>query len=167
MESSLLPVFLIYGGAGGPTPSRFLTVTVLNYETLLRRLEVGTEFLYLGCVTLPKVCLLVLYLRIFKVGSAPRVRLATWVVLATVVAYGLSTSFIVWPTICQPFAFKWDKTIEGGHCADIITTYQYISLPNILTDLAILVIPIAPLYRLQMDRLRKVGLMVTVLAGSL
>lgn len=152
-------VIMIYGGAG--------TLTEPDDSPLLLKLESGAELLYVGCVTFPKLCLLVLYLRIFKVGTAPHVRLATWIVLGTVVVYWLIICFIIWPTGCQPFAFGWDKTIQGGHCRDYISEHRYVGLPNILTDFAILVIPIAPLYQLQMGRLRKFGLMVTVLAGSL
>ena len=49
-------------------------------------------------------------------------------------------------TICQRFAFKWDKAIPGGHCADLIAAYKYISIPNIVTDCAIVVLPFSTLW---------------------
>jgi len=77
------------------------------------------------------------------------------------------TGFIVWLTICQPFPFKWDKTIKEGHCGDSMAAYRWVGVPNILTDLAIMFLPFSILYRLQISRLRKLGLLITFMTGSL
>ena len=69
-------------------------------------------------------------------------------------------------TIFQPFSFKWDKSIDG-HCSDLLAAYRYISIPNILTDLAILILPLSTLWHLNMSRTRKAGVFLTFLAGGL
>lgn len=128
------------------------------------KLQTTGELLYMAGVSSPKVCILLLYLRIF---TDRRVRIATWVVLGVVVANFVCTGMIATFTICQPFAFKWDKTIPGGHCADLMAAYKYISIPNILTDVAIAILPFSTLWKLQISRKRKLGIFLTFLAGSL
>ena len=127
-------------------------------------MKAAEEFLYLTCVTLPKVSIVLLYLRIFD--SDRHVRNASWMVMAAVLIW-MVAGYVICVTSCQPFPFRWDKTIPGGQCADLIAVYRFTSIPNILTDLAILILPIAPLYRLQMKPIRKVGLMIVILTGSL
>ena len=136
-------------------------------DALVRYLKVQTaaEFVYVAGVTAPKVCMLLLYVRIF--GAQNAVRIGSWVVMAIIVANWVATGVIAWATICRPLAFKWDKTMPDGRCADLMASYRWVSIPNILTDLAIVALPFSTLYRLQMSRIRKVGLFITFLTGSL
>jgi hypothetical protein len=127
------------------------------------KLQTATEFIYMAGVTLPKVAILMLYLRVF---AERRPRIATKVVLTVVVANWIATGIIADFTICQPFSFKWDKTING-HCSDLMAAYKYISIPNILTDLAILTLPASTLYKLHMSRTRKFGIFLTFLSGGM
>jgi len=135
-----------------------------NEIVLFLKLQTANEFIYVLSVSTPKIALLLLYLRIFANRT---VRILTWIVVALIVtnffASGVITGFI----ICQPFAFKWDKTIPGGHCADLMAAYKYVSIPNILFDVAIAILPLSTLYHLQVSKLRKFGLIITFLAGSL
>lgn len=128
------------------------------------QLQTAMELLYMTGVTFPKVCILLLYLRIF---ADRKVRIATWAVMAIVVSNFVFTGMITTFVVCQPFAFKWDKTIPGGHCADIMALYTYIGVPNIVTDVAIAILPLSTLWKLQMNKKRKFGLFVTFMAGSL
>ncbi|KAJ4404936.1 hypothetical protein N0V82_010406 [Gnomoniopsis sp. IMI 355080] len=131
-------------------------------ETWLK-IQTADEALYMTGVTLPKVGLLVLFLHIFV---EKRIRVATKILLAVVVLHWLVSGIIVMFTICQPFSFKWDKSIDG-HCADLLGAYRYISIPNILTDLAILILHLSTLWHLNMSPIRKAGLFLTFLAGGL
>ena len=67
---------------------------------------------------------------------------------------------------CQPLAFFWDPTIPGGHCIDINAFFRWFSLPNILTDVAMLVPPQALVWTLKVTRHQKIGLTLTFLTGS-
>ncbi|KAI1387437.1 uncharacterized protein F4822DRAFT_430185 [Hypoxylon trugodes] len=69
-------------------------------------------------------------------------------------------------TICKPFAFKWDKTIHG-ECADWMASYRYVSIPNIITDIAIILLPVRMLYQLNLGRTEKLGVFVATMAGGL
>ena len=129
-----------------------------------RKLQISSGLLYVAAVTFPKVSILVLYLRVFM---DRKVRIATWAVMGVVVGHCVFTGIITTFAICQPFAYNWDKTIRGGHCGDLMAVYKYVSIPNILTDLAILVLPHSTLRQLRSGKIQKVGIIVTFLAGGL
>lgn len=131
---------------------------------LTRKLQTAVEFIYMAGVTIPKVTMLLLYLRIF---TQRKVRVATWIVLGVVVTNYFTSGVIVSFTICQPFAFNWDKSIEGGRCAHLMTAYRLISIPNVATDLAILALPLHPLWHLPMSQTRKIGVILTFMTGGL
>jgi len=128
------------------------------------KIQTSGEFIYMGGVTFPKVALLILYLRILL---ERKVRIITWIVIGVVLSHWVATGIIAVLVTYQPFAFKWDKTIPGGHCADLLAAYKHVSIPNILTDLAIAILPMSTFYHLQMSRSRKTGIFLTFLAGNL
>ncbi|KAI2780946.1 hypothetical protein F4815DRAFT_499014 [Daldinia loculata] len=131
--------------------------------TTYLKLQTASEFLYMLTVTLPKVCIIILYLRIF---TERKIRLITKIVLGVVISNYVAIGIIAILTICKPFAYKWDKTIDG-HCNNLMNSYRYTSLPNIITDVAILVLPFPMLYKLQVSPMRKFGIFLTLLTGSL
>ncbi|KAF2117349.1 hypothetical protein BDV96DRAFT_644773 [Lophiotrema nucula] len=131
--------------------------------TTFLKLTKVIEFLYLLSTTFPKLAILALYKRIFP--SRPY-QIATYTVAALVLLTcvgGVLTSL----TICRPFAYHWNKTISGGHCGDSTAEYQYIGIPNIVTDLLILALPMPGIYKLHTDMPIKFGLFLTFLAGSI
>lgn len=67
---------------------------------------------------------------------------------------------------CFPPAYKWDKTIAGGKCLDLVKISKVTGAPNIATDIAVLVLPVSTVWRLNASHIRKLGLMVVFLAGS-
>ncbi|KAI1806923.1 hypothetical protein F4811DRAFT_84836 [Daldinia bambusicola] len=125
------------------------------------KLQTALEFIYMANVTFPKICLLILYLRIVE----GKVKLITKITLGVVITNYI-VSIITIVLLCRPFAYNWDKTIDGN-CANLMGAFRYASLPNIVTDIAIVAIPFPMLYKLQVSRERKVGLLVTFLAGGL
>lgn len=120
------------------------------------------EWLYLTSVALPKISVLCLYLRIFTSRGA---RLTCYVLLGittlTWVAYIIAAYFQ-----CTPFEFQWDKKIPGGHCFDIEAYYKSTSVPNIVTDLIILILPVPTVVNLKVTMTRKLGLLLVFLVGS-
>ncbi|KJZ72154.1 hypothetical protein HIM_08419 [Hirsutella minnesotensis 3608] len=132
--------------------------------TTYLKIQTACEFVYMVGITFPKISILLLYLSIFV--SRPT-RIVTWIVLGIVVNHWIVTGVIATFTICQPFAYKWDKTIPGGRCTNLMAAYKYVSIPNIATDLAILVLPASSLLKLQTSKARKVGIFITFLTGSL
>ncbi|KAL9587326.1 MAG: hypothetical protein Q9203_003554 [Teloschistes exilis] len=120
------------------------------------------EFLYLPAVALPKLSLLSLYLRIFVKRCF---KMSTWAVVVLIilnwVAFLLASIFECWPV-----AYQWNKKIPGGHCFDVQLFYRMVNIPNLVTDVAMLALPIPMVWQLQTSKSRKAGLMVVFLTGS-
>ena len=70
-------------------------------------------------------------------------------------------------TICTPLDYLWDKSIARGHCINVAAFYRYAPMPNIFTDLAMLLLPLPLIWRLQTSRSTKIGLTFTFLTGSM
>lgn len=68
--------------------------------------------------------------------------------------------------MCLPLDYLWDKSIPGGKCINIAAFYRWGSLPNAVSDLFMLVIPLPTVWKLQVERKVKIGLTVTFLTGS-
>jgi hypothetical protein len=113
-------------------------------------------------ITSTKLVILTLYIRIFTTKQYKRVTYAVGglIILTCVAAYILSC------TICSPIAFQWDHSIKGGHCMNLIAAYTWFCVPNIVSDLMMLVLPLPALYKLRMDLAAKIGLTATFLMGS-
>lgn len=120
------------------------------------------EWLYLTGVLLPKLSILFLYLRVF---IDRRTRLVCFVLIGIMVAnwtaYLLGSIFQCWP-----ISYQWNKTIQGGRCINQLLFYRISSVPNIMTDIIILVLPIPLVWRLNASRIRKLGLSFIFLVGS-
>ena len=108
------------------------------------------------------MAILTLYLKIF-IGRVTRG--LTWM-MGVILAMFFFSGLILALALCRPYAFKWDKTIHGT-CGDIMAGYRWISIPSLITDFFILVIPIPTIWKLQMNKYKKFGLFVTFLTGSL
>ncbi|KAM3064770.1 hypothetical protein ACMFMF_011765 [Clarireedia jacksonii] len=149
-----------FGGAGRHSVYWFLTdPTVI--ETYLK-LQTAAEFVYMAACLFPKLSILALYLRIFTQRS---VRIIAWIVIGVCIAHAVANNILSF-TICQPFEFKWNKTING-HCANILTSYRWVSLPHIISDIAILTLPLSSLYQLQINKRKKLGILFTFAIGGL
>jgi hypothetical protein len=120
------------------------------------------EFLHPAAVAFPKLCVVLMYLRIF---TNKYERMAAYVLIAIVAATWFSyTTATVFQ--CMPIAFAWDKTIEGGKCFDFRAFATSSSVPNIVTDVAVLFLPIRTVTELRISVGRKAGLMLIFLTGS-
>lgn len=118
---------------------------------------------YAIAVTFPKLSILAMYLRIFTV---PFYRMVTYFVIYILVASS-TILFMMMLFQCTPVNYFWDKSIPGGKCHfDIEKLFLYASLPNITTDVAMLILPLPFVYRLNMTRKVKIGLGLTLLTGS-
>jgi hypothetical protein len=153
-------VLIAEGGAGRHVAYWFLTdPTVI---TTYLKIQTAAEFVYVAACLFPKLSILALYLRIF---TERIVRIVTWIVIGVCIAHAIANILASF-TICQPFEFKWNKAING-HCANVMASYRYVSLPHIITDIAIFVLPLSSLYHLMINKRRKLGIFLTFIMGSL
>jgi hypothetical protein len=77
--------------------------------------------------------------------------------MSIIVAWTVAT-ILAGSLICRPFAFNWDKTIIGGRCGDQVTSFTVTGIINLITDVMVLLLPMQPLYQLQMATYKKVTL---------
>lgn len=148
------------GGLG-----RHLAYHLLNNPdtiTMYLKLQTGVEIIYMASVTFPKIAILLFFLRIFVDRV---VRALVWVLVIVMVMFFIA-GLILALALCRPYAFKWDKTIHGT-CGDIMAGYRWVSIPSIVTDFFILVIPIPVIWKLQMNRGKKIGVILTFMVGGL
>lgn len=67
---------------------------------------------------------------------------------------------------CTPVNFWWNRTITGGHCVNNTKFLLGNSVPNIATDIAILLLPIPFIWNLQQSSGRKLALSGVFLLGG-
>lgn len=149
-------LFVKTGGAG-----RHAVALTMGEFVMSLKLTVVSEFAYPLSVTLPKLAILSLYLRVF---TAKSFRYMCFAVIGIITLSYLATVVSVC-LMCTPFAYNWNKTIPGGHCG-LIETYRWPSVPNVVTDLAILLMPLPTIWHLHTSVNQKIGLTITFLTGS-
>ena len=150
-----------YGGVGSHL--RVLELTDPKKVVSWAKFLLAVEWIYLVAAILPKLAILSMYLRIFTTRSY---RMSVYV-LAAVLIMAFLAGGLTGLLGCRPLAFFWDPTIPGGHCININAFFRWISLPNILTDIAMLILPQPLIWTLQITRNQKIGLTLTFLTGSL
>jgi hypothetical protein len=108
--------------------------------------------------------ILSIYCRIF---TSKTMLNTTYILMAVVLAawFGSTVADILQ---CIPVECQWDKSRpEGCKCIDILGYFRFVSLPNIITDLVILVLPWPMVWHLKLSRSRRISLTGVFLIGSM
>jgi len=139
-------------------------VPVITFQTWLQLSKV-LEFTYTPAVMFAKLAALFLYHQIFEVPVYRRVIIGIGVI---VVLQGV-ISIVLAFSICRPFRYFWTQAVDinDGTCGDVMLFYKSYSIPSLLTDVAMLVLPWPILLKLRMPTSEKIGLILTFLAASL
>lgn len=139
-------------------------VPVTTFQTWLQLSKV-LEFTYTPAVMFAKLAALFLYHQVFELPLYRRIIYGIGVIL---VLQGV-ISFILAFSICRPFRYFWTQAVDvnDGKCGNVMLFYKSYSIPSLVTDLAMLVLPWPILLRLQMPTAEKIGLLLTFLAASL
>ena len=128
------------------------------------KLQISNNIVLAIAIALAKITILNLFLRIFVQKAY---RYATFAVMAIQVA-SMLTVIIIGVTQCTPLAYIWEpQKHPNGHCIDKNTFWRWGNFPQILTDIAILVLPLPALWRLKLSRRDKLGVIVTVCTGGM
>lgn len=109
--------------------------------------------LYQVSLTLSKVSILLLYLRILAYSYARRAALA---ILAIVIIYSLF-AIISTCTVCTPVQSFWDPEVEG-HCHPASFMWTVIGC-HISTDFLMFLLPMPVVYRMTLPPGQKLGVM--------
>jgi hypothetical protein len=121
------------------------------------------EVIYLISINLPKFALLNLYYRIF---IERKTRICIWILFGVMIAYTLILTPLIF-SICNPIAAQWGPTITGAKCMNLDALQTYSALPNIITDIVMLILPLSVVWNLHASTRLKIGLSLTFLVGSL
>ena len=122
------------------------------------------ELTYLLSVCMGKLTILAIYARIFTSKGM----LYTTYTLAGVVIASWFGSSIACILQYLPVGCQWDPNATG-YCRsfDILAFFRYLSLPNIITDVFMLVLPMPMIWQLKLSRSQKFGLTGVFLTGSM
>lgn len=157
----ILKVAVQHGGVGhhieavAQTPEKI----AYWYKTCL----IATPVIYVIAAALPKAAILAVYLRIFVDKFS---RISCYILVGIVVVNTIANiPALIWK--CDPISYGWNPTTPGGSCGDTESRLRYGSLANIVTDVAMLLLPIPLIWKLQTDRATKIGLGFTFLAGGM
>lgn len=131
--------------------------------TFFKTLYIAIPVIYCVAVTFPKLAILDIYLHVLVERWQ---RICCYVVAAIItLSMIVNIPTVIWQ--CSPVSYLWDKSIPGGWCNNIPEHYFLASIPNIVTDVAMLIIPLPMIWKLHTSRRVKWGLSATFLAGSM
>ncbi|KAB8213024.1 hypothetical protein BDV33DRAFT_185619 [Aspergillus novoparasiticus] len=132
-----------------------------NELVTLGKLLLVFECVYCVTVGSIKLSILSMYYRIFV---DLQFHIATFVLLGTTIAWVIAIVFV---SIfqCTPIARASDKSITG-HCIDLKGSFIGNALPNILTDIAIVSLPIRRVWKLQASTAQRLSIILTFLTSS-
>ena len=118
--------------------------------------------LYFFIVNIPKLAILALFYRLFP---ETRTYVAIYVLAAILIGASMANT-IAALAACQPYAANWNPALAGAHCIDKEALFRWSSMPNIVTDVAMLILPLPIIWHLQTNKRMKAGLTITFLVGS-
>ena len=152
---------LIHNGGVG---RHYSTLTVSDDERIIYfKLQIAVQFQYLWAVSLPRLSILGLYLRVFALKT--KYLRAVYLTMAIVVL-NLIILTMVCLLFCRPFAGYWDTGLPG-QCGDIVALYRWISIPKIVVDIVILALPLPVIWQIPNGLSQKIGFTITFFTGSL
>lgn len=67
---------------------------------------------------------------------------------------------------CNPIAFAWDKTIEGGTCFNVTALFYANAGLNIFQDVFIYILPMRMLWEIQIPQKQKIALIAVFAVGG-
>jgi hypothetical protein len=110
-----------------------------------------------------KWSILLFYQRIFGTKSSLR-----WVLpgCMTIICLWAISVLLETLLLCRPVSYNWDATVEGT-CGDRNTVYVVAGATNMVTDFAVILVPIPYIWQLQMPTSQRVGLIATFSLGLL
>ncbi|KAH6665401.1 hypothetical protein B0J14DRAFT_660576 [Halenospora varia] len=116
---------------------------------------------YNASLALTKFAIILQYLRVF-VGR--KMRIACWVAMGIVVAYGVETLFTS-IFACVPISGFWDLDLQA-RCINKKFQWFFNASFNIFTDLIVLILPMPALMEIQLPKKQKIVLMFVFALGG-
>ncbi|KAM5347751.1 hypothetical protein ACJ41O_007575 [Fusarium nematophilum] len=125
------------------------------------KLLLAFECVYVTAVMMVKLAVLAMYLRIFP---SREFRIGAAIIASIVIAWWIAiVAVCIWQ--CDPIKKAWLPWIEGT-CINLKASFIGNAIPNILTDVAILAMPVGQVWKLQITVAQKASLLFIFLLGS-
>ncbi|WWD18846.1 hypothetical protein CI109_103301 [Kwoniella shandongensis] len=157
---SLVVSISIMVGAKNGLGKQDAAITPDMYGIMKRSTFILTVF-YSPALMATKTAILILYIRMS--AAHPILRYCSIANMVVVnLAGAVSTLIIIFQ--CRPVHAAW--SVQTGQCIDVVTVYLSSAPINILTDLAILLLPLPILTGLRMERRTKIVLVTTFIVGG-
>lgn len=122
-----------------------------------------TAGIFMMCNSFTKLSLLTFYLQL----SPQRWwKIAVWTAITVVALAGTIITIMLY-IHCSPVKKAYDLQMVGGHCIDVATLYIATAIANIVTDIALFVLPIPMVINLKMSKFQKAGAIVIFGIGSM
>ncbi|ORY72149.1 uncharacterized protein BCR38DRAFT_383396 [Pseudomassariella vexata] len=140
---------------------RHASTLPLDQLTLFFKLLLAFECIYVTSITLVKLSLLVMYKRIFPGRTF---RLASIALGSVIIGWWIS---IVAVSVfqCKPISKAWLPSIEGT-CINLKASFIGNAVPNILTDIGILCLPMTQVWHLKVTWAQRISLCAMFLLGG-
>ncbi|KAL4944958.1 hypothetical protein BDV06DRAFT_219765 [Aspergillus oleicola] len=128
---------------------------------MIAKLLMAFECTYSVTIAMIKIAILLLYSRIFPTRAF---RIASYVLGGIAIAWSIA---IVCVSIfqCTPVAKTWNSTLPGT-CIDLRGMFIGNAVPNIITDIAILSLPVRVVWKLQAPLANRVSVIGLFMLGS-
>lgn len=129
------------------------------------------ENLYAPAIAMVKFSILLFYAPIFTEHTAKMptqiwFQRALYIMGAITLLWWISCQFIV-IFECAPIHYFWNRKPVTGHCLDVQIFFHSRAIPNIITDLVLLILPLPLIWRLRLPIEQKAALSGVFLLGSL
>ncbi|BCS28726.1 uncharacterized protein APUU_70296S [Aspergillus puulaauensis] len=138
-----------------------LHIIFVKDQRLFAQVFVGAIICYSITIMLTKISVLLFYHRIFPVKW---LTVVSYFVGALVISYNLAVIFVA-AFQCIPLSSLW--TGKPGQCINVTPPFLALAIVNVVTDFAILALPIQPVLGLKMRTRRKIQVLSIFLLGGI
>ncbi|OTA62073.1 hypothetical protein K449DRAFT_434416 [Hypoxylon sp. EC38] len=121
------------------------------------------QVLWAVSLSLCRISIIHLFTKIFVVQSFIVTARLTYALIILWALAAILSAFL----ICQPFAFNWDKLIDGGTCGNAMVSWIVTGVLNLISDLVILIMPMPYLLGLELALPKRLVLAATFGIGIL
>ncbi|CAG8004035.1 unnamed protein product [Penicillium salamii] len=128
---------------------------------MIGKLLIAFECVYVTAVALTKISILLMYARIFPTKGF---RIASIILGVVSISWAISIIFVS-VFQCTPVARAWNPTIPGT-CINLKGSFIGNAVPNIVTDIAILSLPVRAVWGLHANLVHRLSVIGMFLLGS-
>ncbi len=133
----------------------------------LRKAEYAFSILYNPCLMVTKTSIIIFYLSVMSKDVDAVFKWCNWITLAVTNVVGTALTFYNIFQCTNPVSAGYRyPTPESAHCTDIVTLYLSSAPVNIITDIAILFLPMPILTGMRLPKKQKIILIVTFSFGA-